>query len=187
MTLELAGTVSALSNGSNRAEHHEQQRAEAAGILVSGTHQQVGSIDGSGNTQVNAGSNLTANHIIESALAIGGTAGSPALVTIDASDSSGSPLGQSSGFALADSLTPSGPFGADIIGSADLIGSGGGTADLEVLSPASFALGGNPSSVPEPSTMMLVLLAITGVAGQGIALRCRARRNTSRVRGACCR
>jgi hypothetical protein len=51
-----------------------------AGILVSGTHQQAGNIDGSGTTQVNAGSDLAANHIIQNALIIGGAAGSPGVV-----------------------------------------------------------------------------------------------------------
>ena len=73
----------------------------------------------------------------------------PALVTIDASDASGNPLGQPSGFALAGSLTPSGPFGADGISSAT---NSPGGADPAVLSPGNSAVGGNPSSVPEPSS-----------------------------------
>ena len=108
-TVELAGAASALSSGTNRANILNSSSA-SAGILVSGTNQQVGSIDGSGTTQVNAGSDLTANHIIQSALVIGGTGGSHGLVMIDASDASGNPLGQSSGLALADSLMSSGPF-----------------------------------------------------------------------------
>ena len=89
-TLELAGSVSALANGANRV--NITNNSTAPGILVSGTHQQVGNIDGSGTTQVNAGSDLTANHIIQSALVIGGTSKNPGLVTIDASDASGNPL-----------------------------------------------------------------------------------------------
>ena len=89
-TLELAGSVSALSSGANRV--NITNSSSSPGLLVSGTHQQVGNIDGSGTTQVNAGSDLTANHIVQSALVIGGAAGSPALVTIDASDASGNPL-----------------------------------------------------------------------------------------------
>ena len=38
-----------------------------AGLLVSGTNQQVGNISGSGTTQVNAGSSLTANDIVQGA------------------------------------------------------------------------------------------------------------------------
>ena len=162
-TLELAGTVSALGNGSNRV--NITNNSAAPGILVSGTHQQVGAIDGSGVTQVNAGSDLTANHIVQSALIIGGTAGSPALVTIDASDASGNPLdaarggplGQSSGLTLASSLTPSGPFGADGISSAILSSNTG----PEMMAP----------SVPEPSTLLLVLLVLSSLVGRRIARR----------------
>ena len=53
----------------------------------------AGPIDGTGNVVVNAGSDLTANHIVAGALVIGGTAGSPGLiVTISASDVNGNPL-----------------------------------------------------------------------------------------------
>ena len=88
---------------------NNSQQTSGGMLLVSGTNQQVGAIDGTGDTVVNDGSDLTANHIIQNALVIGGTAGQPALVTIDASDASGNPLGQSSGLALAGSLTSSGP------------------------------------------------------------------------------
>jgi hypothetical protein len=51
-----------------------------------------GGIEGTGNLTVDAGSNLTAGHIIQGALVIGGTAVSPAMVTIAASDANGNPL-----------------------------------------------------------------------------------------------
>ncbi|HEV2972048.1 MAG TPA: hypothetical protein VGY55_18895, partial [Pirellulales bacterium] len=51
-----------------------------------------GGIEGPGNLTVDAGSSLTANHVVQSALVIGGTAGSSATVTIAASDSAGNPL-----------------------------------------------------------------------------------------------
>jgi fibronectin-binding autotransporter adhesin len=166
-TLELAGSVSALSSATNRANVTNSSNA-AAGILVSGTNQQVGGIDGSGTTQVNTGSDLAANHIIQSALVIGGTSKSFGLVTIDASDASGNPLGQTSGLALAGSLTPIAPFGAGGVSSANLNGAGGGT-DPSVLSTGNSAVGGNPSSVPEPSTLLLALLAVLGVVSKGFA------------------
>ena len=99
-TLELAGTVSALSSAVKVTEATAIKRPAAA-LVVSGTNQQIGNLDGSGTTQINAGSDLTANHIIQSALVIGGTASSPALVNIDASDMSGNPLAESSGFSGA--------------------------------------------------------------------------------------
>jgi hypothetical protein len=51
-----------------------------------------GGIEGTGNLTVNAGSDLTASHINENALVIGGTSTSFGLVTIAASDASGNPL-----------------------------------------------------------------------------------------------
>jgi alpha-L-arabinofuranosidase len=49
-------------------------------------------IQGTGNLTINAGSSLTAGHIIQNALVIGGTAGSFGMMTIAASDASGNPL-----------------------------------------------------------------------------------------------
>jgi autotransporter-associated beta strand protein len=173
-TLELAGSVSALGTaGGNRV--HIVNGSTASGIVVSGTNQVVGGIDGAGNTQVNAGSDLTADHIIQSALLIGGTAGSQALVIIAASDASGNSLRQPSELALAGSLTPNDPFGAGGISSANL--STGGSSELAALSPGNSVGNGSPSSVPEPSTLLLVLGATSGLIGQRIALRHRARRN----------
>ena len=117
--LELAGSVSALSSGQHGVEVLNDSTA-TAGILVSGTNQRVGGIDGSGIVQVNAGSDLTADHIIQNAILIGGIAGSPGLVTINASDAKGNPLGQTSGIDLAGSLTPSDPFGGSGVSSANL-------------------------------------------------------------------
>ncbi len=181
-TLELAGAVSALAAGSSRV--NIINGSDAPGLLVSGNNQQVGGIDGTGTTQINAGSDLTANHIVQGALVISGLSGSLGYVTIDASDASGNPLNLSSGFAVAGSLTPSGPFGAGGISSANL--SSGGSGDPAALSLGNSAGGANPSSVPEPSTLLLVLVAIAGLAGKGIASRRRARRDSlltrSRIR-----
>ena len=118
---------------------------------------------GSGNTQVNAGSDLTANHIVQNAPEIGGTAGSPGLVTIDASDASGNPLDQSSGFALVSSLTNSGPFGAPGMSSASLSSATTGSEGVAVLAMGNSVGSNNPTSVPEPSTLLLALLAVLGV------------------------
>jgi autotransporter-associated beta strand protein len=159
-TLELAGSVSALgTTGGNRV--HVVNNSTSSGVVVSGTIQVVGAIDGSGTTQVNAGSDLTADHIIQDALIIGGAEGSPGLVTIDTSDASGNPLGQLIGFVMANSLTPIGPFEAGEASSANL-GSGDGT-DLAVPAAGNSAGIGNGSRVPEPPTLALALLAVLGV------------------------
>ena len=144
-TLELAGTVSALSSGPNRV--NITNNSSSPGILVSGTNQQVGNIDGGGTTQVNAGSDLAANHIVQSALIIGGTTANPGLVSIDASDASGNPLGQSSNAAFT----------------ASTINAATGAPDLANTTTLTSVGSNNPSPVPEPSTLALALLAILGV------------------------
>jgi fibronectin-binding autotransporter adhesin len=164
-TLELAGSVAARSSGVNRVNIINNSSA-AAGILVSGINQVVGAIDGSGNTQVNAGSDLTANHIIQTALIIGGTIGSHGLVTIDASDANGNPLDQPSGFALAGSLAPNAPFGSAGISSANLNDGGESLASgstLGVGTPGGSTLNSSAAAVPEPATLLLALLGLASL------------------------
>ena len=57
-----------------------------------GTLTLTAGIEGPGTLTVGAGSSMTAGHIVQAALVIGGTAGAPAIVTIAASDASGNPL-----------------------------------------------------------------------------------------------
>ena len=66
--LELAGATSALGTTVpvDRVAITNSSNA-AAGLLVSGGSQQVGDIGGTGNTQVNAGASLTADHIVQGA------------------------------------------------------------------------------------------------------------------------
>jgi autotransporter-associated beta strand protein len=90
-TLELAGGVSDLAGGSHPVNISNSSTA-AAGIEISGTHQAVGNITGAGSTTIDTGSDLTANSIVQRALVIGGSAGSPAKLTIAPSDPSGNPL-----------------------------------------------------------------------------------------------
>jgi len=182
-TLELAGTASALANGPGApapaGRVNITNNSNAPGVLVSGTNQQVGNIDGSGTTQVNAGSDLTANQIIQSALIIGGTASGPALVTINASDALGSPLGQSRGIALAGSLMPSGPFGASGMNFANLSTITSDSANSAVLAMGNPVRKDNTAPVPEPSTLLLAILAVFGVVSTDF-LRCRLLRQTIR-------
>jgi hypothetical protein len=126
-TLELAGSVSDLSSPSSAASRVNivnNSSQTGSGLLVSGTSQQVGAIDGSGTTTFNAGSDLTADHIVQSALVIGGTAATSGLVTISAADSSGSPLTASGGLRLAGALAPSAPFGAGALSGSSLLALG---------------------------------------------------------------
>ena len=170
-TLELAGSVSALSSSISAAHRVDvaNNSSAAAGLLVSGTNQQVGGISGAGSTSVAAGGSLTANHIIQSALIIGGTAGSHGFVTISPSSASGNPLVQSSGLALVGSLTPGGAFGDGVSGSADL--SSGDSMDLAALSGGNSAAIGNSSPVPEPSTFLLAIFAVVGGVSAKFAQR----------------
>jgi len=179
-TLELAGTVSALTDGSNRV--NIVNNSAAPGLLVSGKNQQVGNIDGSGTTQVNAGSDLTANHVIQSALVIGGTANSLGLVTIAASDASGNSLSQaaadSSGlvsFGSVASIAP--PFGLATEGAAGNLAADGMSASNQ-SEPGPARIPGNPngepSAIPEPAALLLA--AIGGFAVLVVAQRKRRRR-----------
>ena len=177
-TLELAGSVSALDPViiKGRADVLNNSTA-AAGLHVTGANQQVGSVDGAGTTQVDASADLTADHIVQGALVIGGDATHPALVTIVASDESGNPLAQSGGFALAGSLASSASFASGAPSSSSLLGVGSTAAgDGGSLGGASsgVSLSSGVAAVPEPAT--LVLLALGGL----ICLLPRLRRATNR-------
>ncbi len=172
-TLELAGSTSALSSGTKR-ENIVTNGSTFVGLLVSGTQQQVGNVDGSGVTQISAGASLTANHIIQSELIIQGTSLSPGLVTIDASNSLGNPLTQDyssggSGLALAGPLNPSAsietgdPTSLSAPARAGLATDDSGFGALPV--GTAFSAGDGPStSVPEPSTFVLAAVAMSLVS-----------------------
>jgi autotransporter-associated beta strand protein len=157
-TLELAGTISALgASGGNRAQI--MNNSTAPGVVVSGTHQVVGSIAGGGVTQVNAGSDLTANNVVQSALTIGGTTSSHGSMTVDVSDASGEPLDRSSGLSLG-SLS-SGPFGLISAGASGLLpleADGFGSGEFPANGPIGGAGSGSP--VPEPSAAFLAAIAV---------------------------
>lgn len=158
-TLELAGSISALgSAGGNRAQITNS--STASGIVVSGTNQVVGAIDGTGTTQVSAGGSLTANHIVQSALVISGTATSHAIVTIDASNAAGTSLSNSPATALSNSSLAGLPEDSGII-SANLGDVTVNAADLGQSASGQSDMGGSAGSVPEPSGMLL--LAIGGL------------------------
>jgi hypothetical protein len=127
----------------------------------------VGAIDGNGSVVVEAGSSLTANHIIQSALAISGTAGSIGQVVIAASDASGNSLaaGQlAAGSIVSDSLAPTGPFGTSAPRETGLIGSEAmglnDIPELTVDTMSSAVRAEATSAVPEPSSLLLTVLAL---------------------------
>lgn len=172
--LELMGPVSALGSSTHKV-NIVNDSTTSPGLLVSGTNQTVGKIDGTGTTQVNAGSNLTANRIIQSALAIGGSAASHGLVTIAASDASGNPLGETmtatGNASMLAALESPGPLDdgslSDLPSPAEISTTNvaGPVAGIETPAP----------SVPEPTTT--VTLAIGAVL-----LGARAARRVWRVR-----
>jgi autotransporter-associated beta strand protein len=160
-TLELAGTVSALGvSGGNRT--HIVNGSDAPGLLISGVHQVVGAIDGTGTTQVNTGSDLTASHVVQDALVIGGTAASPAFLTIAASDQSGNPLGENlveaNGSILISVPETNGPLRASEI----LPGLANGFESSDSAGVTGNGLTtASPSAVPEPSTIIIFSIALS--------------------------
>jgi autotransporter-associated beta strand protein len=77
-TLELAGNTSNLSDLTTASQrvHFVNSSTQTSGgtLLVSGTNQQVGAIDGTGTTVVNSGVGVTANLIVVGSLDLGGSA-----------------------------------------------------------------------------------------------------------------
>jgi hypothetical protein len=67
------------------------------------------------------------------------------------------------------SMMPHGPFGTGGIASPNLSNEGG--SNLASLSPSRSIVGGDSSPIPEPSTLLLVLLALSVMIGQRISLR----------------
>ena len=180
-TLELAGSVSNLSAAMGppiRAAVFNNS-VSAAGLLVSGTNQHVGGIDGSGNVVVADGAALTADHIIQAALIIGGTLTSSTTVTINASDAAGRPLDEPSvpslgapTFAFAGAAWPASAFGMSAGNSSAMlaaatIGAAGAPMNeamaqsgLALTSSMAGALSMSGHLVPEPAGWILILLAI---------------------------
>ena len=83
-TLELAGTTTNLSNPSAAAD-----RVHIVNLSPTSF---TGTLNESGTVPILAGSDLTANHIIQNALIIGGPTATPSFVTIAAADPLGSSL-----------------------------------------------------------------------------------------------
>ena len=175
-TLELAGTVSALSSGSSRANIVNDSQAADGGLLISGSHQEVGGIDGAGNLVIEAGSDLTANHVVQNALIIGGTADDPAMLIVAPSTATGQPLFDSGAESLDKLvLAPLASIASSIPDTASepaTIDAAVPIADLPNLlaassSAAARAVGREAATVPEPATFWLAMLAIAIVLARG--------------------
>lgn len=165
--LELAGAIAALASGGsplNRANIVNNSTA-AAGLIVSGNNQVVGGIDGSGTTQVTSGGDLTANHIVQSALLIGGASSSLGQVTIAESDANGDSLATSAAAplaasALAATLGPPGQIEMSLGVMASSLPGGLGVFDRVAGGPNL-----RTTAVPEPATNLLAMFALaTGAA-----------------------
>jgi hypothetical protein len=166
--VNVSGNVDPFSDSSHRVKIANDS---ATGLKINAGNVRVGTISGAGTTSVAAGSHLTADAIIQSALVIGGTSTSAATVTIDATDSLGNPLAAGSGLAENGSQLAgpsSGGTFAEGIESAKLIDAGSSTsasiASLDELSGRS-SLGVGAAGVPEPSS---ILLALAGLATCGL-------------------
>ncbi len=185
-TLQLAGAVSALATPSYQVDVNNNSTAGAGGLYVTGTNQQVGSITGTGNTVVAAGASLTATSIAQGALVIGGSVGSPGLVTIQASGigSTTSPATSvSSTNSVSDafiSYLAAGDFSLPFATSASL------------PSAAAFDLSGGPGSismsgssfgsmVPEPSAASLATVAVVSASIAWVTARMYRRRRRSGI------
>lgn len=174
-TLELAGSVSALSAGSNRVNITNSSQAAAGGVFVSGSNQQVGGIDGGGNTVVGDGASLTANHIVQNALVIGGASSSPTVVILAASDNNGNPLANVAGDSPTSPLRASGLVTSAPVTAQTPLGTTPPESSLSAAGRLSdLSLAGATATVPEPATISL--LAFGGAFLTVLLLRLNKRR-----------
>ncbi|HKD37701.1 MAG TPA: hypothetical protein VKB78_12905, partial [Pirellulales bacterium] len=139
-TLELAGPDPATGNRAGELSVVNTSTA-AVGLLISGKSEVVSAVDGTGTTVVNPGSNLTANHIVQGALVIGGTATNPATVTIAASDASGNPAGAATPLSvIAGSDAAGSAAQPEIAGANQSVGSGPQISPSQAAPPSSTTL-----------------------------------------------
>lgn len=167
--VELANSGSALSDGTHVANVTNDSQLPAGGLLVSGTNQRVGRIQGAGNVVVAAGASLIADSIQQNSLVIGGSGGIHALVTIAPSDAAGNPLVESASAPGATSKSiaggvsgADGPFAAglgnatNLLGLADSATSLGDSQFMQLGSPTAVS----PFAVPEPSGLLLMAIGL---------------------------
>ncbi len=106
LVVDGSGSPVVLDRGNNHL--YRYILGSGGSLVVTSSDQQVGTINGTGDTTVNDGASLIANQIIQDALVIGSTGTSSATVTIAASDASGNPLDAASGLSNAGIVSNSG-------------------------------------------------------------------------------
>ncbi len=162
--LELANSGAALSDGTHVANVSNDSQVAGGGLLVSGTNQRVGRIQGTGNVVVAAGGSLTANSIVQNALNIAGSSGSHGLVIIAPSDASGNPLVEpDSSAGVASGALSTFETNDALAGKLPEIG-GGSSSESSGLP---FA----PSAVPEPGALLLLGLGLASLSVAASSLR----------------
>ncbi len=150
-TLELANTVPVPVAVANRVMvTNDGTLAIGDGTTPVAAVQQVGGIDGTGSVVVNDTASLTADHIKQTSLVIG----SGATFTLAPSNTDGNPMVEQ-GLALAGSLTPSSSF---LASSTNFLGVGSASSAPAVALGAGLG-GATATAVPEPSTILLALIA----------------------------
>ena len=169
-TLELAGSVSALSDASPNATAAQRVDVANAGTLQidPSALQQVGGIDPnngtSGTVTIGNNASFTANHIKQASLVIG----NGATFTLAPSDSSGNPMtaagasGQDSiggGFVLAGSLAPA----SSMIASAGSLIESGSPPSSTLFPSLGGGASGSATAVPEPSSLLLAAMSLLGL------------------------
>ncbi len=166
-TLELAGTTSALADPTalsspDAATNPLERVAIKNNGLLQVDLNAAQQVDGSGSVTVTDDASLTADHINQLSLVIG----NGSVLTLAPSNLNGNPMSATSGLALAGSLTPSTSF---IATSGSPLG-----AETSSLSPT-VSLGGGVSgretAVPEPSSVVTLILGSLGLFAVGAAKR----------------
>jgi hypothetical protein len=177
--LELANSGAALSDGTHVADLSNDSQVAGGGLLVSGTNQRVGQIHGAGSVVVAAGGSLIANSVVQNALIVAGSSGSPGLLTIAPSDAAGNPLvdlepaaGGVSGLISTGNLGTNGSFAAALSDATSILSVNDSNSSLggqSLLQVATSALA--PSAVPEPSALTLIALGLASLSVVGRTLR----------------
>jgi hypothetical protein len=168
-TLDLAGATSALSPaGLTGSDRPLIKNDGTLSLTAFQTAQVVGGIDngsaGTGVTSVAAGTSLTADHIIQAALIIGGDQDFGALVTISPSDDIGNPLVAEPPVGTSDPLGVGAAAlgqstGAISVDSGTAVGFDGGVnrGTSFISSPLGRTAIGGGATVPEPASLLLLL------------------------------